>query len=204
MLGGRSRALSGALTGAINGGLFADAVGRMQAMQHDDSMQGQREPRERQARRMTPQDLSGPSGYPRRRVVVVNGPRGMQPSPMEMFQGMDVRRMELLQQMWLQAQNEDPQMRPAASGAITTLPTHVVTDEEVAAMPEEHRACTICLEDFKAGDEQRTLPCFHRFHRSCADTWLAQSGTCPICKHRVDGAEEERPMVAESVRHAGA
>lgn len=43
--------------------------------------------------------------------------------------------------------------------------------------------CMVCLENFSEGDELRTLPCFHRFHRECIDTWLGQSFTCPVCKH---------------------
>lgn len=77
--------------------------------------------------------------------------------------------------------------RPHAGGSsLETLPTHSVTAEDVEAAPEEHRACTVCMEDFRAGEEQRTLPCFHRFHKECIDPWLRQSGSCPICKHRSD------------------
>lgn len=43
--------------------------------------------------------------------------------------------------------------------------------------------CMVCLENLSEGDELRTLPCFHRFHRECIDTWLGQSITCPVCKH---------------------
>ena len=34
-----------------------------------------------------------------------------------------------------------------------------------------------------------TLPCFHIFHAHCAARWLAESGVCPICKHRVEPDE---------------
>lgn len=46
--------------------------------------------------------------------------------------------------------------------------------------------CTICLEDFSAGDKYITLPCFHNFHENCIKNWLRQSNQCPICKHRVN------------------
>lgn len=192
--GGRSRALSGALTGAINGGLLAHTMGQARAMRDERTMPGREQ-------HLTPGATL--SSYPRQRIAMMTGPQGMHPISMEgMFQ--DIHQMELLQQMLLHSQSEDPQMRPAASGAVTTLPTHVVTDQEVASMPEEHRACMICLEDFRGGDEQRMLPCFHRFHRGCVDTWLAQSGACPICKHRVDSEREEPNVPTQSVRQAGA
>ena len=43
--------------------------------------------------------------------------------------------------------------------------------------------CSICTEDFKAGQDQRVLPCDHRFHPECIDPWLLNvSGTCPLCR----------------------
>lgn len=41
--------------------------------------------------------------------------------------------------------------------------------------------CQICLETLEAGEEARTLPCFHIFHRACIDEWLATRQTCPLC-----------------------
>ena len=32
--------------------------------------------------------------------------------------------------------------------------------------------CKICLEDFDDGDDLRTLPCCHRYHKLCIDNWL--------------------------------
>lgn len=191
LLGGRGRVIGGALSGALQGGLFADALGRMRAM-HDEgtALRQQRRPMVNR-------------GYPRQRVVMIDGNPHispfMHPHPFARF-----NEMERLQEMLAQAQSQEPQMRPANDHVITTLPIHRVTAEELAAMPEEHRACTICMEDFQEGDEQRTLPCFHRFHRGCVDTWLGNSGTCPICKHRVDGVEDDAHMAAHSVREGGA
>lgn len=75
---------------------------------------------------------------------------------------------------------------PASRGLIQALPTHQVTLDEVASAPEERRSCSICFEEFEQGEFQRTLPCFHVFHRACVDQWLVRSGTCPICKLRID------------------
>lgn len=45
--------------------------------------------------------------------------------------------------------------------------------------------CLICYEQFQEGEQLRVLPCFHRFHTACAERWLQQSRTCPICKHDI-------------------
>jgi len=87
--------------------------------------------------------------------------------------------------------NQDPMLtsEPADQNHIEALPTHSITASEVAVASEEHQHCTICIEAFHEGDELRILPCLHRYHRACIDTWLHRNGTCPICKHRVDADE---------------
>lgn len=67
------------------------------------------------------------------------------------------------------------------------LPTHIVSAEDISIAPAELKDCIICMEEFAEGQEQKTLPCFHRFHTACVDKWLVERGCCPICKHRVDG-----------------
>eukprot|EP00929_Paragymnodinium_shiwhaense_P004177 TRINITY_DN104925_c0_g1_i1.p1 TRINITY_DN104925_c0_g1~~TRINITY_DN104925_c0_g1_i1.p1 ORF type:complete len:366 (+),score=52.48 TRINITY_DN104925_c0_g1_i1:107-1204(+) len=76
--------------------------------------------------------------------------------------------------------------RPARQSSIANLPTHELTLENVIAAAPEHKSCIICLTDFSPGDCQRMLPCFHRFHVQCIDTWLRQNGTCPTCLTSID------------------
>ncbi|KAF8389393.1 hypothetical protein HHK36_026088 [Tetracentron sinense] len=42
--------------------------------------------------------------------------------------------------------------------------------------------CSICQEEYIAGDEMGKLDCEHRFHMVCIHQWLQQKNWCPICK----------------------
>jgi len=105
------------------------------------------------------------------------------------FARRDPRQLEELMTQIAQHESETQtvQLQPANEAAIAGLPTHSITAEEVMSAPEEHKVCTICMEPFQCGEEQRMLPCFHRFHCACVDQWLRRQGSCPICKHRIDG-----------------
>ncbi|KAL7433872.1 hypothetical protein ACHAXH_005005, partial [Discostella pseudostelligera] len=48
-------------------------------------------------------------------------------------------------------------------------------------------SCAVCLEQYQVGETLRTIPCFHTFHASCIDPWLAQRAECPVCKHSAIG-----------------
>ncbi|KAJ2783673.1 hypothetical protein H4R18_001583 [Coemansia javaensis] len=44
-------------------------------------------------------------------------------------------------------------------------------------------SCPICLEEFEPGEHLRELPCMHKYHVACIDTWLVSRSTCcPYCK----------------------
>lgn len=58
--------------------------------------------------------------------------------------------------------------------------------------------CSICIEDFEAGESLLILPrCKHAFHRDCIHPWLTErQGCCPLCKTNVfeqsDSSSDDR------------
>lgn len=54
--------------------------------------------------------------------------------------------------------------------------------------------CAICLEDYRVGDKLRILPCSHKFHAFCVDSWLTSWRTfCPVCKRDARTSTGEPP-----------
>jgi hypothetical protein len=70
--------------------------------------------------------------------------------------------------------------RGADASLINRLPVSSVENPNL--LPEDCRACSICLSNYDKGEERKLLPCLHGFHKDCIDTWLSRSATCPVCK----------------------
>lgn len=55
--------------------------------------------------------------------------------------------------------------------------THILGQELIEV------TCSICLDNFIAGQRIRTLPrCGHIFHEECIDIWLENHENCPVCR----------------------
>ena len=66
-----------------------------------------------------------------------------------------------------------------AKELLALLPVHTVVACDVVV------SCAVCQESAVTDEKLRTLPCLHRFHVDCIDTWLAMATTCPVCKTSV-------------------
>jgi hypothetical protein len=72
--------------------------------------------------------------------------------------------------------------------SVTTLkrfPTRVIDDE----CKESCQACVICYQDWKTGENVKTLPCFHYYHADCINQWLHCKPSCPMCRANVNTFE---------------
>ena len=53
---------------------------------------------------------------------------------------------------------------------------------------DESDECSICLENYKKGEQKATLPCKHEFHESCIERWIMHfhdpitGSSCPLCR----------------------
>jgi len=96
----------------------------------------------------------------------------------------------------------------------------LLTEDQVKELPEitfspeqddldcTYTTCSICIEDFEAGERICVLPrCKHSYHPECFIPWVTErQGRCPLCKVRVlelDEKEVDDEELAEVDVEAG-
>ena len=57
----------------------------------------------------------------------------------------------------------------------------------IARLPNVSDAdeCAICMDSLATGGPAKEIPCGHRFHVACLQTWAAEHTTCPCCRTEV-------------------
>ncbi|XP_024967930.1 NEP1-interacting protein 2-like [Cynara cardunculus var. scolymus] len=77
-------------------------------------------------------------------------------------------------------------IRGLSEDIIDSLPKRIFGNSTQNDNECNETSCTICLQDFKNGEEGRELlNCRHVFHLKCIDEWLIRQGSCPICRKDV-------------------
>ncbi|XP_021558898.1 E3 ubiquitin-protein ligase ZSWIM2 [Neomonachus schauinslandi] len=72
---------------------------------------------------------------------------------------------------------------------VKSLPLSLITKNSKLLAPGYQ--CRLCLKAFRLGQHTRLLPCTHKFHRKCIDSWLFyKCNSCPI-----DGQVIYNPLI---------
>lgn len=53
-------------------------------------------------------------------------------------------------------------------------------------LPGDQTKCPVCLCEFAEGEDLKSLPCVHFYHKDCIDAWLLVGHNCPLCKADVE------------------
>jgi len=69
------------------------------------------------------------------------------------------------------------------SKCINNLP---ICKHDGTPLPGDQTDCPVCLYEFAKGEQLKSLPCVHFFHKDCIDRWLMVGHSCPVCKALVE------------------
>ncbi|CAD6257975.1 unnamed protein product [Miscanthus lutarioriparius] len=79
--------------------------------------------------------------------------------------------------------------RVAATSEEAILSPQEVTGRSRSGSGEE---CAVCLQDFRADEMLRAMPCSHAFHQHCISEWLRRNVVCPLCRRRLPDEEDKQ------------
>ncbi|XP_054240152.1 E3 ubiquitin-protein ligase RNF6 [Indicator indicator] len=86
----------------------------------------------------------------------------------------------------LNEDDDDDRLRGLTKEQIDNLSTRNYGD--IHTENELSKTCSVCINEYVAGNKLRQLPCMHEFHIHCIDRWLSENSTCPICRQPVLGS----------------
>ncbi|NXN78747.1 RNF6 ligase, partial [Bombycilla garrulus] len=86
----------------------------------------------------------------------------------------------------LNEDDDEDRLRGLTKEQIDNLSTRNYGD--VHTENERSKTCSVCINEYAAGNKLRQLPCTHEFHIHCIDRWLSENSTCPICRQPVLGS----------------
>ncbi|CAL1387381.1 unnamed protein product [Linum trigynum] len=79
---------------------------------------------------------------------------------------------------------------PASKAAIESMPTVIISEKHTST--ESH--CAVCMDAFEIESEAREMPCKHLYHSDCILPWLSLRNSCPVCRHELPAADEDRSV----------
>lgn len=108
---------------------------------------------------------------------------------------------QLLHHLFMQQQQNAN--RPVGASQTVINAASNVFEVNVARLAPDSRTCSICQCEFENGEQARSLPCFHIFHKECVDRWLGTNKTCPVCRADIEGrpAGDAQPHRQQQHQH---
>ncbi|WOL17183.1 E3 ubiquitin-protein ligase [Canna indica] len=88
---------------------------------------------------------------------------------------------------------------PAAKSVIDSLPSVLLTEEDVA---KDNAVCAVCKDGILVEERVKRLPCSHLYHKDCILPWLAVRNSCPLCRFELptDDPEYEKWKATRAAR----
>lgn len=77
---------------------------------------------------------------------------------------------------------------PAAKSVVESLPSVLLTEEEVA---NADAVCAVCKDGILVDERVKRLPCSHLYHNECILPWLAIRNSCPLCRFELPTDDPE-------------
>jgi Ring finger domain len=85
-----------------------------------------------------------------------------------------------------------PRPRPGERALLATVPI-------LTRAGEAEEACLWCCETLGPKTPCRLLPCGHKFHKPCIDTWMAEcNAVCPLCRESFYHLKHPRLIILSS------
>ncbi|CAL1374556.1 unnamed protein product [Linum trigynum] len=88
---------------------------------------------------------------------------------------------------------------PASKAAIESMPTVIINERHTST--ESH--CAVCMDAFEIASEAREMPCKHLYHSDCILPWLSLRNSCPVCRHELPAADEDRSVSEQGTSETG-
>lgn len=60
----------------------------------------------------------------------------------------------------------------------------IILDRIKESVDKNLDVCAICLEQLQK--KSKRLPCSHKFHELCVETWFERKNTCPLCRFKME------------------
>lgn len=79
---------------------------------------------------------------------------------------------------------------PASKASVEAMRSFKIGESE-EGKEKEVGECVVCLEEYEAGEIGKEMPCKHKFHAKCIESWLGIHGSCPICRYKMPVDEDE-------------